>query len=211
MFGGLWESAGDRKRGGVEEILKTFPDSRFLLVGDSGEQDVELYAALAHQYPKQVLAIYIRDVTTPVSRLGNLSANASTASLNSNSAILTPKAAEGHAHRPIKPQRRPSDVEQLHLMEELAIRDKADQLDDADEMSPNNPLDRNSIESGRLSPLDQQGYTEVEKRVLMLFKERMDRARREIPDHIPLKLFRSGTECKAEALAIILQHEQLQE
>lgn len=37
----------------------------FILVGDSGEQDLELYVALARQYPANILAIYIRDVTTP--------------------------------------------------------------------------------------------------------------------------------------------------
>lgn len=38
---------------------------RFLLVGDSGEQDLDLYLTLAQLYPNQILGIYIRDVTTP--------------------------------------------------------------------------------------------------------------------------------------------------
>lgn len=37
----------------------------FILVGDSGEQDLNLYVQLACEYPENVLAIYIRDVTTP--------------------------------------------------------------------------------------------------------------------------------------------------
>lgn len=41
------------------------PQRSFILVGDSGEQDLELYVALARQYPANILAIYIRDVTTP--------------------------------------------------------------------------------------------------------------------------------------------------
>lgn len=61
----LWEEPGQRKRAGVENILKEFPHSKFILVGDSGEQDMNLYVALAAEYPQQVLAIYIRDVTTP--------------------------------------------------------------------------------------------------------------------------------------------------
>ncbi|GAA5992824.1 hypothetical protein JCM10908_001356 [Rhodotorula pacifica] len=61
----LWEEPGQRKKANVEVILKEFPAARFILVGDSGEQDLELYVALARQYPSNILAIYIRDVTTP--------------------------------------------------------------------------------------------------------------------------------------------------
>ncbi|POY71520.1 hypothetical protein BMF94_5441 [Rhodotorula taiwanensis] len=61
----LWEEPGQRKKANVENILKEFPAARFILVGDSGEQDLELYVALARQYPANILAIYIRDVTTP--------------------------------------------------------------------------------------------------------------------------------------------------
>ena len=45
------------------DVLASFPRARFLLVGDAGEQDLELYAALARERPAQVLAVFIRDVT----------------------------------------------------------------------------------------------------------------------------------------------------
>ncbi|GAA5848961.1 hypothetical protein JCM8547_006398 [Rhodosporidiobolus lusitaniae] len=61
----LWEEPGARKRANVEGVMREFPGSKFILVGDSGEQDMQLYCSLAAQYPHQVLAIYIRDVTTP--------------------------------------------------------------------------------------------------------------------------------------------------
>lgn len=62
----LWEDPGLRKRAAVEEVILEFPYCRFILVGDSGEADLDLYLLLAQQYPKQILAIYIRDVTTPL-------------------------------------------------------------------------------------------------------------------------------------------------
>ncbi|CAE6359224.1 unnamed protein product [Rhizoctonia solani] len=66
LFQGLWgESAADRKRGNVVEILDSFPQSKFVLVGDSGEQDLELYSTLAQERPHQILAVFIRDVTPP--------------------------------------------------------------------------------------------------------------------------------------------------
>jgi phosphatidate phosphatase APP1 len=44
LFNGFFSAPAARKRAGVEDILKAFPESRFILVGDSGEQDLELYA-----------------------------------------------------------------------------------------------------------------------------------------------------------------------
>jgi hypothetical protein len=54
----------DRKRDAVLEVVTSFPHSRFILVGDSGEQDLELYAAVARDHPEQILCIFIRDVNT---------------------------------------------------------------------------------------------------------------------------------------------------
>ena len=54
----------ERKRDGVVEVLKSFPASRFILIGDSGEQDLELYASVAQEFPGQILCIFIRDVNT---------------------------------------------------------------------------------------------------------------------------------------------------
>lgn len=60
----LFEPAGQRKRPNVLEVLEAFDDSRFILIGDSGEQDLEVYTGIAHERPHQVAAIFIRDVTT---------------------------------------------------------------------------------------------------------------------------------------------------
>ncbi|KAK7005810.1 hypothetical protein R3P38DRAFT_3404535 [Favolaschia claudopus] len=62
LFSGLLSAPAARKRAGVQEILHAFPESRFILIGDSGEQDLELYAELARERPDQVLAVFIRDV-----------------------------------------------------------------------------------------------------------------------------------------------------
>ena len=44
----------------IHSLLKTFPRRRFVLVGDSGEADAEMYGRLARKRPGQVSAIYIR-------------------------------------------------------------------------------------------------------------------------------------------------------
>ncbi|KAG8904743.1 hypothetical protein FRC00_013808 [Tulasnella sp. 408] len=64
MLGGLWSGAGDKKRGSIIEVLDAFADSQFVLVGDTGEQDLELYATIARERPEQILALFLRDVST---------------------------------------------------------------------------------------------------------------------------------------------------
>ncbi|ORY04587.1 hypothetical protein K493DRAFT_253317 [Basidiobolus meristosporus CBS 931.73] len=64
-IGKLWQPADVGKREAIVEILEDFPERKFILVGDSGELDMELYAGLARQYPEQIIKIFIRDVTTP--------------------------------------------------------------------------------------------------------------------------------------------------
>ena len=48
----------------IRSILRSFPRRRFILVGDSGERDPELYGAAARRYPERIARIYIRDLAT---------------------------------------------------------------------------------------------------------------------------------------------------
>ena len=47
----------------VREILDAYPWMRFILIGDSGQEDAEIYASLVSEYPGRILAVYIRDVS----------------------------------------------------------------------------------------------------------------------------------------------------
>lgn len=47
----------------LEPMFAQYPERKFVLVGDSGEKDPEIYGHLARRYPGQVEAIFIRDVT----------------------------------------------------------------------------------------------------------------------------------------------------
>ncbi|KAF9135103.1 hypothetical protein BGW39_004735 [Mortierella sp. 14UC] len=55
---------GENKRKSIREILLDFPDRKFILVGDSGEIDMEIYTEMAIQFPAQVFRIFIRDITS---------------------------------------------------------------------------------------------------------------------------------------------------
>ena len=50
------------KRRVIRTILRMFPHRRFVMVGDSGERDPEIYGHLARQFPRQVRRILIRRV-----------------------------------------------------------------------------------------------------------------------------------------------------
>ncbi len=62
-FFNLFTSPRAYKLPRLQRLLARFPERRFVLVGDSGEQDPEIYAELARTHPGQVAAIYIRDLT----------------------------------------------------------------------------------------------------------------------------------------------------
>lgn len=50
------------KTGVIREILTTYPALPFILVGDSGQEDPEIYADIVAAYPGRILAAYIRSV-----------------------------------------------------------------------------------------------------------------------------------------------------
>jgi phosphatidate phosphatase APP1 len=47
---------------GMKLLIGRYPSLRWLLVGDSGQVDAQLYAELALEHPGRVLAVYIRDI-----------------------------------------------------------------------------------------------------------------------------------------------------
>jgi phosphatidate phosphatase APP1 len=52
------------KLGVIRTLLAMYTDLPFVLIGDSGERDPEIYRQVVREYPGRVRAIYIRDVTT---------------------------------------------------------------------------------------------------------------------------------------------------
>jgi phosphatidate phosphatase APP1 len=51
------------KRNAIRAILDAYPGMEFVMIGDSGEHDPELYAEVVRERPGRALAVYIRDVT----------------------------------------------------------------------------------------------------------------------------------------------------
>ena len=47
----------------VKRIMEMYPYKQFILIGDSGQKDAEIYTEVTRRYPGRVKTIYIRDVS----------------------------------------------------------------------------------------------------------------------------------------------------
>ena len=56
------EATVNHKRDAIHSLLATFPQRRFILIGDSGEHDPDIYADLARRHPGRIALIAIRRV-----------------------------------------------------------------------------------------------------------------------------------------------------
>ena len=57
------------KLNSIELILATYPNLPFILIGDSGEQDPEIYREVVRKYPTRIRAVYIRSINAEPERL----------------------------------------------------------------------------------------------------------------------------------------------
>lgn len=56
------------KLGHIRKLMKIYPDLPFILIGDSGQEDPEIYREVVREHPERVRAVYVRDVTTSPER-----------------------------------------------------------------------------------------------------------------------------------------------
>jgi phosphatidate phosphatase APP1 len=62
-FLNFFKSGTETKPARIEPLLEAYTRHRFVLVGDSGEQDPEVYAGLLEKHPNRIARVYIRNVT----------------------------------------------------------------------------------------------------------------------------------------------------
>ena len=53
----------------INDLLTTYPELPFVLLGDSGQEDTRIYSEVVRQHPGRIRAIYIRDVQVPARAL----------------------------------------------------------------------------------------------------------------------------------------------
>lgn len=57
----FFKKGSETKPAQIEPILQSYPGRKFVLIGDSGEQDPEVYGDITRRYPAQILKILIRN------------------------------------------------------------------------------------------------------------------------------------------------------
>ncbi|WP_034228840.1 App1 family protein [Aquimarina pacifica] len=50
------------KQSEIINLLEMYPNLNYILIGDSGEKDADIYTTIAEEYPNRILAIYLRNV-----------------------------------------------------------------------------------------------------------------------------------------------------
>jgi phosphatidate phosphatase APP1 len=70
MLQGIFEPVAERKKGTLERILRDFPERKFLLVGDSGEADLEVYTDVVLANPGRIIG-YVTVISDAFDNVAN--------------------------------------------------------------------------------------------------------------------------------------------
>ena len=91
-------SHGSHKIAAIRDIIDLYPTLPFILIGDSGQEDPEIYREIVGQYPSRILAIYIRNVTPDPTRSGRIRELAREVSGAHSELVLAAESGEVAAH-----------------------------------------------------------------------------------------------------------------
>jgi phosphatidate phosphatase APP1 len=97
----------------IESILSFYPHLQFILIGDSGEQDPEIYAEVVRRHPRAVRAIYIRNVNPDPSRIDAIDKLIEEVRTTGTQLILVPDSEFAAAHAAGEGLIRPVGVAQV--------------------------------------------------------------------------------------------------
>lgn len=82
----------------IETILRFYPNIQFILIGDSGEQDPEIYSEVVRRHPTAVRAIYIRNVNPDPSRIDAIDKLVEEVSATGTQLVLTTDSVAAATH-----------------------------------------------------------------------------------------------------------------
>ena len=178
----LLESPLDRKKLSVLEIVDAFSESKFICFGDSGEQDLELYLSIARERPKQVLGVYIRDITS----------------------------GRAHDFKRMAAVRAPAleDEELRKVAHQLSDLSPGGDHEDGETSTPASVSPASSVEdlNGTLSEI--QALTAAQQKVLKRaaqWEARVELAKRSMPEGITLAFFRDPEDVESAVLDLVEQ------
>jgi phosphatidate phosphatase APP1 len=91
-------SHGAHKMEAIRDIVELYPTLPFVLIGDSGQEDPEIYREVVSRYPSRILAIYIRSVTPDSARAERIRALGREVSEARSELLLAEDSSEVAAH-----------------------------------------------------------------------------------------------------------------
>jgi len=108
----LRRSKLDHKLVQIDRILANCRDLPFVLIGDSGERDPEIYSEIVRRHPGRIRVIYIRAIHPDMARLGTIAQLAAEVRRTDCQLVLAPDTAFAAAHaageglirRPVAPR-----------------------------------------------------------------------------------------------------------
>jgi phosphatidate phosphatase APP1 len=86
------------KKNNIKMILDSFPHLPFVLIGDSGERDPEIYSDVVKEYPTRIRSIYIRSIDKQPSRLAAIDKLIEEVRHTGTQLVLTPDSEFAAAH-----------------------------------------------------------------------------------------------------------------
>jgi phosphatidate phosphatase APP1 len=101
------------KESAIEEILATYPALPFVLIGDSGEADPEIYAAVVRRHPDRIRAVYIRSVDPNPRRVAAIEALIAEVAKTGSQLVLCPDSFAAAAHAAAEGLIQPSDLRRV--------------------------------------------------------------------------------------------------
>jgi phosphatidate phosphatase APP1 len=99
----------------IENIMSFYPHLQFILIGDSGEKDPEIYAEVVKRHPQAVRAIYIRNVNPDPSRIEALDRLITEVRQAGTQLILAPDSEFAAAHAAAEGLIRPAEMVSVRL------------------------------------------------------------------------------------------------
>ncbi|HYR35576.1 MAG TPA: phosphatase domain-containing protein [Burkholderiales bacterium] len=88
----------NHKRAAISALLEAYPALPFILIGDSGEDDPEVYADIVRRYPKRIRVIYIRSVNRRAKRLAAIERLIAHVARTGCQLVLAPDSEHAAAH-----------------------------------------------------------------------------------------------------------------
>jgi len=88
----------EHKRAAISALLQAYPALPFILVGDSGENDPEVYADIVRRFAKRIRVIYIRSVNRQPRRVAAIERLIAEVAPTGCQLVLAPDSEHAAAH-----------------------------------------------------------------------------------------------------------------